>query len=139
MCRHVQFQERAGTGVTEAFGLVEREAELTVKRASRLQRQRFGQIPEQLMELPHDREHLEHLPGEAWAPVPVPSSEGHLSDFLPCAEAVIHGAARKTVLPEAVVDAAAEVRLQIGTGRAGGLRIRSLREMPAARQFRIEM
>jgi hypothetical protein len=32
-CCHVQFHERTGTAVSEAFGLVEREAEFTVERA----------------------------------------------------------------------------------------------------------
>jgi hypothetical protein len=32
-----------------------------VDRAGRLQHQRFVQIPEQLAELAHDREHVEHL------------------------------------------------------------------------------
>ena len=116
---HVQFHERFGTVVSEVFGLVEREAELPVERAGRLQRQRFGQIPEQLMELPHDREHLEHLLCGSRGPPPVLSAEGDLGNLLPRAEAVVNGATRKAQLPEACVDASAEVRLQIGTGVPG--------------------
>jgi hypothetical protein len=56
VCCRVQFYDHIGTAVSETFGLVERDAELTMKRAGRLQRQRFEQIPEQLMELSHDRE-----------------------------------------------------------------------------------
>lgn len=42
VCCHVQFYESIGTVVSEAFGLLERETEFTVKRAGRLQRQCFG-------------------------------------------------------------------------------------------------
>jgi hypothetical protein len=80
-----------------------------------LQRQRFGQIPEQFMEVSHDREHLEHLLCSSRGPPPVPSAEGDLGDLLPGAEAVVNGAPPKALLPEACVNAAAEVRLQIGT------------------------
>ena len=92
-----------------------------MERAGRLQRQRFGQIPEQLMELPHDREHLEHLLRDLRRPPPVLSAEGDLGDLLPRAKAVINGATREALLPEAVVNGAAEVRLQIRTGLPGVL------------------
>jgi len=123
---HVQCHESIGAVVREAFGLREREAELTVERAGRLQRQRFGQIPEQLMEVPHDREDLEHLPGGLRGPPPVLSTEGDLGDLLPGAEAVVHGATPKALLSEACVNAAAEVRLQIGTGLPGVFRDREV-------------
>ena len=58
---HVQFQEGGGAAVGEALGLVQGEAELVVKRVGRLQRQCFGQVPEQFMEVAHDLEHGEHL------------------------------------------------------------------------------
>jgi hypothetical protein len=99
--------------VSEAFRLVEREAERIVDRKGRLQRQRFGQIPEQLMKLPHDREHLEHLLRGSWGLLPVVSTEGDLGNLLPRAEAVINSATSKAPLPEAFVNAAAEVRLQV--------------------------
>lgn len=105
--------------MSETFGLIERDPELTVERAGRLQRQRFGQIPEQLMELPHDREHLEHPLRGSRGPPPVLSAEGDLGDLLPRAEAVVNGATRKAPLPKALVNGAAEVRLQIGTGLPG--------------------
>ena len=107
--------------MSEALGLVEREAELTVERAGRLQRQRFGQIPEQLMELPHDREHRKHLLRDLRCPPPVLSAECELGDLLPRTEAVINGATREALLPEAVVNTAPEVRLQVWTGLPGGL------------------
>ena len=46
VCCHVQFHESIGAVVSEAFGLLEREAEFTMERTGRLQRQCFGQIPE---------------------------------------------------------------------------------------------
>src|SRR6266540_3718986 len=71
------------------------------------------------MELPHDREHPEHLlRGSRRAP-PVLSAEGDLGDLLPRAEAIVDGATRKALLPEALMNPAAEVRLQIGTGLPG--------------------
>jgi hypothetical protein len=36
VCCHVQFQERVGTAAREAFGLLERQAELTVERVGKL-------------------------------------------------------------------------------------------------------
>jgi hypothetical protein len=41
VCCHIHFHDRIETAVSETFGLVERDAELTVNRAGRLQRQRF--------------------------------------------------------------------------------------------------
>src|SRR2546429_671743 len=87
MCHHVQFRESAGILLSEAFGLVEGAAEVAMDRAGRRQRQRLAEVPEQLVELPHDGKHSEHLPGQAWLPPPVPPAEGHLSDLLPRAEA----------------------------------------------------
>jgi hypothetical protein len=121
VCCHVQPQENFGAAVSEAFGLVEREAELMVDRAGSWQRQRFGQIPEQLMELAHDREDGEHLLRGSRDPPPVLSAEGDSGDFLARAEAVVHGATRKALSPELSVNAASEVRLQIGTGMSGVL------------------
>lgn len=71
------------------------------------------------MEVPHDREYLEHLLCDSWGPPPVLSAEGDLGDLLPSAEAVVHGATPKALLPEACVNAAAEVRLQIGASLPG--------------------
>src|SRR5450759_3979031 len=92
-----------------------------MERACRLQRKRFGQIPEQLMELPHDREHLKHLHCDSPRPPPVLSAEGALRDLLARAKAVINGTTREALLHEAVVNGAAEVRLQIWTGPPGVL------------------
>ena len=71
------------------------------------------------MEVPHDREHLEHLLCGPRCPPPVLSAEGDLGDLLPGAEAVVDGATPKALLPQAWVNAAAEVRLQMGTSLPG--------------------
>ena len=71
------------------------------------------------MELPHDREHLEHLLCGPWDLSPVVSAEGDLGNLLPCAEAVINRTTSKAPLPEVGVNAAAEVRLQVWAGLAG--------------------
>lgn len=114
--REVKFHEVVGTAVREAFGLIEREAQLAVERTGRLQRQRFRQIPEELVEVPHDSEHLEHLACDSWSPPPVLAAERDLSNLLPGTKAVIDGAAGKAALPQDVVNRAAEVRLQIWAG-----------------------
>lgn len=72
------------------------------------------------MEVPHDGEHLEHLLGGLGRPPPVLSAEGDLGGLLPCAEAVVDRAALKALLPQAGVDAAAEVRLKVGASLSGG-------------------
>src|SRR5664280_3541668 len=50
---HVEIRERVGTAEREVFGLVKRAPELVVELADRLERQGFGQVPEQLVQLPH--------------------------------------------------------------------------------------
>src|SRR5665648_651347 len=101
MCYHVQLPEVIGALASETFGLLQRTPELTAERASHLQRQRLGHVPEELMEVSHDREHLEHLLcGSRGAP-PVLSAVGDLRDPLPRAEAVVDGATPKALLSQA--------------------------------------
>src|SRR5437773_2749369 len=71
------------------------------------------------MKLPHDREHLIHLCCGPRVPAPVPPAEGDLGNLLARAEAVIHGTAAEALPPEIGVNAAPEVRLQMGTRPAG--------------------
>src|SRR5262245_297699 len=63
----------------------------------------------QLMELPHDGEHLKHPLRGSWRPPPVLTAERDLGDLLPSTEAVVSGATRKAPLPEGLMDTAAEV------------------------------
>jgi hypothetical protein len=105
----VQLHQSLWSDLGETFGLVEREPEVAMDRAGRLQRQRVGQIPEQLMKLPHDREHLEHLSRDPRRLPPVLPAEGNLGDLLARAEAVEDGATRESLLSEVVVNAAAEI------------------------------
>lgn len=116
---HVQFHEVVGAVVSEAFGFLQREVDFTMERAGRLQRQGFGEIPEQFMKVAHDREHREHLLCGTRGVPPVLSAEGDLGDLLSRAEAVVNGATAKALLPEACVNAAAEVRLQMRTSLSG--------------------
>lgn len=78
------------------------------------------------MEGPHDWKHLEHLLCRCRGLPPVSSCEGDLGNLLPCAEAVVDGATPKALLPEAGVNAAAEVLLQMGTSLAGVFRDREV-------------
>ena len=115
MCCNIQFHESSGAVVGEAFGLLQGEAQFIVERTGRLQRQGFGQIPEQFMEVPHDREHCEHLLCGLRCLPPVLSAEDDLRDLLPGTEAVVHGATPKALLPQMGVNATAKVRLQMRT------------------------
>jgi len=122
----VHFSAIAGEGFKtlaegEALGLLECVAELPVERAGCGQRQRFAQVPQQLVELAHDREHPEHLRGDAGRRPPVLPAEGDLGDLLARAEAVVDGTARKAPLPEVRMNAAAEIRLQVRARLPGGL------------------
>ena len=119
VCPHIQFQKRIRAVVRQTFGLPERAAEFIVERVGCWQPERFGQIPEQLMEGPHDGKHREHLLGSSRGLPPVSSCEGDLGHLLPHAETVVDGATPKALLPEAGVNAATEVRLQMGTSLAG--------------------
>src|SRR5262249_15820660 len=83
--------------------------------------QRRGQVPQQLMKLPHDREHLVHLRCGLWVLSPVPPAERDLGNLLAGAEAVIRGAAGKALPPEAFVNAAPEAGLPMRAGMPGGL------------------
>src|SRR5438067_1242785 len=78
------------------------------------------------MEVPHNRKHLEHLLGRSRGLPPVSSGEGDLGNLLPCPEAVVDGATPKALLPEACVNAAAEVRLQIGASLSSVFRDREV-------------
>src|SRR5215813_3597687 len=67
------------------------------------------------MQSPHNREHREHLCGDTRVTPPVLSSKGDLANVLPRAEAVIHSASTKALLPEMGVNPTAEVRLKMWT------------------------
>src|SRR5665648_748184 len=113
--------------LSKAIGLLQRETEIIVEPAGSLQRQRLGEIPAQLMEIPDDGKHLEHqLCGVRGVP-PALSAESDLGDPLPRAEAVVHRATPKTRLPEACVSSATEIRLQVRTRLPGGFVDREVR------------
>jgi hypothetical protein len=118
---HVHLHKRTGTVAGEAFCLLERETELTMQRAGRSQRQCLSQVPQQFMELPHDREHLEHLLGDSRRLAPVLPAEGGLCDLLPRAEAVVNGTPPEPLWPEAIVNGTAEVLSQVRAGPPGVL------------------
>lgn len=102
--------------VRKTFDFSTCAAEITVEWVGRWQRQCLGQIPEQLMEVPHDREYRKHLFCGLRSLSPALPTEGELGDLLSSSKAVIHGTASKALLPEACMDAAAKVRSQMGTG-----------------------
>jgi hypothetical protein len=118
---HVQFKESVSTAVRHTLGCLECELQLAVEGVRGPEAQRLAQIPEHFVELPHHREHVEHLPCGVRGLPPIPPTEGDLGHSLPGAEAVIHGAATETVPPEVFVDDAPEVRLQIRAGLPCGL------------------
>jgi hypothetical protein len=124
---HVELQQSLGAALSECVGRVQRNAELNVEGSDRLQCLGFGQIPEQLMEVPHDRKDFEHLLCGSRGLPPVLPAVSNLGDLLPRAEAVIDGATPETLLPEACVNSAAEVRLQMGTSVPCGFVDREVR------------
>src|SRR3954470_1603737 len=85
----------------------------------------FGEVPEQLVQLPEDRQRREHLlPGL----VP-PALPGAARNLLPGAETVVNRAARETLGAQRAVDRAAEGRAQARAGFAGGLIDREARRL----------
>ena len=86
-----------------------------------LQGQRRGYMPQQLMKLPHDREHLIHPRRGLRVLAPVPPSEGDPGNLLARPEAVIRGATAKAFLPEIFVNAAPKVLLEMRAGMPGRL------------------
>ena len=62
--RHVQRQQVRRAGRGEPLDLVAGPAELVVQRAGGVQRERLGQVPEQLVQLAHHRERGEHRLGQ---------------------------------------------------------------------------
>ena len=98
-----------------------------MERPRRGKLERLGQVPEQLVELAHDAEGREHRGRDLGIRPPVGSGEGLLGDPLSRAEAVVGGAAREPAVPQAGVDAAPEVRLQVRTRLPGGLVDREVR------------
>jgi hypothetical protein len=125
--RHVDAYERIWTTAGEPVNPDQRVTELVVDRACRWHAQRFGQVPEQLVQLPHDREYREHLCGGRGYFSPVAPAEGDLGDLLPCTEAVKDCAARKPPVTQKRVDATAEVRSQVQTRLPGLLVDREVR------------
>src|SRR5665647_2625544 len=79
------------------------------------------------MKVPYKRQHLEHLLGGLRGVPPALSAEGDLGDLLPRAEAVVDRATPKTLVPEACVSSATEVRLQVRTSLPGGFVDREVR------------
>ncbi len=118
---HVQLGQRDWTELGETLDFVVRDVELVVQRLRHHQRQRLREIPEQLVQLPHDAEHLEHLWRRLGGAPPVQPAEGDLGHVLTGAEAVVHRAAGEALLPQPAVDAAAEVLLQVRAWLPGRL------------------
>jgi hypothetical protein len=117
----VQPLENVSRAVCHRLRRRERLTQLVVNGAGRPQGQRRGQIPQQLIKLTHDREHLVHLGCGPRVPAPVPAAEGDLGNLLARTEAVVHGTAAEALTSQIVVNAAPEAGLQVGTGVPGGL------------------
>lgn len=127
MRHHIELDKRLRAQSSETLALPPGPAEILAQCARRWQRKGLGHIPEELMQVPHDRESREHLLGDSRVLPPVLTAEGDLRDLLPRPETVIDGATSKTLLSQSGVYAAARVRLQVGTGVPGGLVDRKVR------------
>jgi hypothetical protein len=117
----VQMEQSLRVEQSETVGLLQGKAELALERVGRWQRQRFGEVPEQLMQTLHNPEDVEHLLCclRVDSP-PVPSTKSHLGDLLPGTKAVVHSATSKALPSKVGVYTATEVRPhEIGTGLPG--------------------
>jgi hypothetical protein len=123
----IQVAERLGFAHGQGLDAVECIDEVRVDRTSRLESQRLSQVPEHLVQLPHDREDREHLLGGRRVRPPVASEERDLGDLLAGAEAVVDDAAGEAFRPEARVDRTAQVALEVRTGHVGRLVDREVR------------
>ena len=117
----VQRQKGVRSLIREALHLVPSLAQLRVKRAGRLERQRVSQVPQQLVQCLDDGNDGEHSLRYLWIPPPILPGERRLGDLLPGAVTVVGGATGKAAFSQLAVDAASEVRLQMRTGLARGL------------------
>jgi len=117
----VQHDKGVRALIGEALNLVPSVAQLGVKRAGRLERQRVSQIPEQLVQRPDNGNRGEHSLRDLWIPPPILAGERRLGDLLPGAVTVVGGATGKAALPQVAVDPASEVRPQVRTRFTGGL------------------
>jgi hypothetical protein len=119
--RHVESGQVCGAAVGERLRARACLLDGGGMRSGRGQGRRLGEVPEDLVQLPHDRQDGEHLPRQLGELAPAAAAEGALGDVLARAEAVEHAAAGEAALAEPVVDAAPEVRLEVRAGDAGGL------------------
>ncbi len=131
MRRHVDGDERVGSEVGEQLGGRVRALEVGAERLGGGERRRFGEVPEELVELTHDGERTEHLGGDPRRPPPVASGERLLRDLLARAEAVVDGAAGKARRSQPLVNGATEVAAEV---RAGVARVLVEREVRRGRE-----
>jgi len=117
----IQAGQFTGTAVGAAGDLGGRGGQRVMHRRGRRQCLRLGQVPQQLVQRPHDREGGEHLAREGRRLPPVLPAERALDDVLPGPEAVVAGAAGKPARPELIVNGTAEARVQVRAGLAGSL------------------
>jgi hypothetical protein len=117
----IQASQFTGTAMGAAGDLGGRGGQCVVHRRGRRQGLRLGQVPEQLVQRPHDREGGEHLAREGRRLPPVLPAERALDDVLPGPEAVVAGAAGKPARPKLIVNGTAEARVQVRARLAGSL------------------
>ena len=125
--RHVRGQQGIGGLPCQRLHPVERCPQLRMHRSCSLQRQCLGQVPGQLVELPHDREDVEHALRRAGRLPPVHAWQRCLGDVLSGAEAVEGHAPGHALLPQPVVDPAAGIRSQVPARDPGRLVEREVR------------
>src|SRR5579859_2118584 len=88
---HVRVDDVVRALVGDLFDLVASGTYLLAELIARREPHRLGQVPNQLMELAHDTECLEHALRDRRIASPVTSTECHLGDLLPRSETVVHG------------------------------------------------
>ena len=119
---HVQPGEGLGGQRRERLGLLERRAQLGVDRAGLRQGERLGEVPEQLVQLAHDREDLEHRGGRCPARCASPGPpKVSWETFWPAPKQSYTVQPWKPRPRRSRVDSAAEVLLEVGAGLPGRL------------------
>ena len=127
MGRHVQRTQRDRVATRKSLGLVTGRPQLGMERLRRRELQGRDQVPEQFVELPHDRECGEHPRCDVGFGPPVGPGERLAGDPLTRAEAVVGDASSEPQVQQARVDLALEVGLQVRACLPGGLVDREVR------------
>ena len=119
--RDVDNHQALGGQLREGLDAVPDRAQLRMQWSGGCQPQGLVQVPQELVELAHDRERVEHRAGRPGRRPPVDACERHLRQAPPGPEAVVGHTARHALVTEPGVDRASEARCQVRARLSGRL------------------